>query len=236
MRSISDFKKSEAESCEAFIASLSPQWKVYRETEGWDILLSGPDDVQVGIQGKCTGNLKVLYQALDGHTTGNGPDYRVVLIGQIADSAFNQLCHQLGIGLLQCRWERNYRTGLVEPLCCDIAVSMVYDWHPVKRCKLPDYIPEGVAGAPCPKVLTKWKVAALNISAILERRGFVTPKDFRDLHIDRRRWVTRKWIVAGSDKSQYVANPTPADREDMVARIRRENPVVYASVLSKYTT
>jgi hypothetical protein len=87
----------------------------------------------------------------------------------------------------------------------------VNEWHytnPGKRHELPGYVPDVVAGSSAPVQLTRWKVAALRVCAILEIRGYVTRDDFRLNGIDNRRWINdNRWLVSGGAAGQYVRGP-----------------------------
>ncbi len=54
---------------------------------------------------------------------------------------------------------------------------------------MPAYVPDVVAGSSAPIQLTKWKVAALKVLALLHLRGYVVRSDFKSIGIDSRRWI-----------------------------------------------
>ncbi len=98
-------------------------------------------------------------------------------------------------------------------------------WVPARRIELPAYVPDVPAGAPSPIRLTKWKVAALRIVALLEVRGYVTPQDFRDLAIDARRW---------RDPANGLLQLDAAGRYLRGEKLNfdRQHPRVYAEILA----
>jgi len=84
------------------------------------------------------------------------------------------------------------------------------DHCPLRRCHLPDYVPDVVAGASGPSSLSEWKIKAIKICIILERRGYVTPKDFAHLRIDRKRWLDMGWLKGDEGvRGQYVPGDYP---------------------------
>jgi hypothetical protein len=199
MRRPSEFN-SEAEMCAAFIAWLArfPGWTAFAETEGWDILLVHADGTQIGVQAKLKCNIKVLEQAVDSWWGSNdtGPDFRAILAP--STETRESLCAALGIGTfsgrrdLPVRPDESARYSFDPPL--DRSHYRAWHYHnPEKRHELPRYVPDVPAGVPSPTPLTKWKIAALEIVAILELRGFVTRADFQLAGIDHRRW-TELWL------------------------------------------
>ena len=186
--------KTEADLCAAFLAWLKgyPEWTPYAETEAWDILLAHSDGTQVGIQAKLKFNISVLTQAVQNWSAWSavGPDFRAILVPE--HQGHRDLCDALGLTLIrpQNRWNGKIE---FEP---DFSERTFRTWHyanPVKRHTLPAYVPDVPAGVPSPSSLTKWKIAALQISAIMELRGYVTRHDFRIAGIDYRRW-TQDWL------------------------------------------
>jgi len=191
--------KTEVDLCAAFLEWLKryPEWTAYAETEGWDILLAHRDGTQIGIQAKLSFNMKVLEQAIEcgGGCQTIGPDYRAVLVPE--DTGVQFVCDALGLVLISAG--RRYR-GM--PSGTPVEFIPAFDeqnwtrWHyhnPEKRHQLPRYIPDVQAGAASPCVLTKWKIAALEICAVIELRGHVTRADFKRAGVDHRRWI-ESWL------------------------------------------
>jgi len=228
---------TEAELCAAFISwtaresasGRSPGWTTYAETAGWDILLVAADGTQIGIQAKQRFNMKVLQQAVPGAWEAwrdDGPDYRAILIPTRDNDSAN-LCAALGLMLLwpTSTWqgETTFSPGL----------DMVHHnggwhwWSPRKRCELPDFIPDVVAGASGPMQLTKWKVQALRLVARLEIRGHVTRADFRVLGMDPRRWLgPQGWLLSDPARPGEFTRAPGLDFD-------QQHPTVYAQVLAE---
>jgi hypothetical protein len=110
---------------------------------------------------------------------------------------------------------------------CDHASGGWHYWSPRKRCELPDFVPDVVAGASGPVQLTKWKVQALRLVARLEIRGHVTRQDFRTLGIDPRRWLgPQGWLQADPERPGEFTRGDALDFD-------RQHPTVYAQVLAE---
>jgi len=222
--------KTEAEMCSSFMTEIRkyPGWVCYPETAGWDILLARSDGTQIGVQAKLKFNISVLSQAIESRTSWGsytGPDYRAVLIPD--DHRTNRsLCEALGLEMITAR--RNYN-GIIEfrPRLDD---RDVFDhWHycnPDKRHELPYYIPDVAAGVPAPTQLTMWKIAALEICAVIELRGFVRRQDFSLAGIDHRRW-TQFWLEVVPD------NPGAYRWKKEKQKFAEQHPEVYPQVLEK---
>ncbi len=228
--------KTEADCCAAFIAWASGQGLVaYPETQGWDILLVAGDGTQIGVQAKLKFNIKVLQQSLDDGWSfvwrDEGPDFRAVLVAD--DSGCRSLCAALGLILFE-----PYRIGgegRFQPEFRDHHYNVPQFWNPVRRLKLPAYVPDVPAGTPAPRQLSEWKIAALRILACLEVRGFVTREDFKRYQIDPRLWVTNKWVVhsapgewvRGTEVKFASEHPTiwPKVLEDVRDELAKRPPV-----------
>lgn len=203
-------------------------WTVYAETAGWDILLVGQDGTQVGIEAKLKFNMKVLQQCLPDSWSAwhdRGPDYRAVLVPDW-DSGHANICNALGLGLLGRNgggWGPvDFRPGLLDN---DGRGGWHY-WSPARRCELPEFVPDVIAGDSAPLRLTKWKIAALRIAATLEVRGHVTRQDFREYSIDPRRWTgPGGWLLPGAVPGQFVRAPA--------LDFDKQHPEVYAQVLAE---
>lgn len=192
---------SEAALCAAHIDAVtrSGGWTAYPETAGWDILYVADDGTQVGVQAKMAFNLGVLLQAVERLWDDDGPDFRAVLIPSYR--GMDDLCNAMGVTLIQSR-KAGIKDERIE-FAPKLASSRDSDgrwarWHfrnPVRRCKLPRYVPDVAAGVPSPSTLSDWKIAALEICAVMEIRGFVTREDFRRADVDHRRWA-QVWLTA----------------------------------------
>lgn len=219
---------SEADLCAAFIEWAKPQGFVaYAETAGWDILLVGPGGTQIGVQAKMRYNLAVLTQAVEDRWmswSNSGPDFRSVLI---PTDEHSDLCDALGLTLIRYRGDwRRHDFGPSLPIGSNQRPYDYDNWHyanPISRCRLPEYVPDVVAGASSPVQLTPWKIKALKIVATLEIRGYVTRKDFHLFGIDHRRWINdNDWLRAGAAPGQFVRGPNLTFPD--------QHPKVYAEV------
>lgn len=211
---------SEAEMCAQFIGYAETQgWVAYAETAGWDILLVRKSDgYQCGIQAKLRANLDVVMQAVDREMWRDGPDFRAVLVpaylGQVGQ--LQGLCPYLSTTVISARGPGIVdRHGMIATgygrswafrpdLPPRSYLGIGRDWHelcPAHRHRLPEYVPDVPAGAPAPIRLTDWKVGAIKIAVLLERRRFVTRADFKHIGIDHRRWI------AAGPASYLVADP-----------------------------
>lgn len=206
-----------------------PVWTPYAETAGWDILLVAEDGTQIGVQAKLKFNLKVISQTIPSawdawHDTG--PDYRAILVPE-NDGYVEDICSALGITAFYARTGYHKEKPDFHPLLgVDSWRASWHYWSPRKRCALPEFVPDVIAGASGPVQLTKWKVAALRLIARLELQGFLTSQDFRDLSIDPRRWTGPSgWLVSGPVPGQWLRGPG--------LDIEKQHPVVYAQVLEE---
>lgn len=247
--------ETEAAICQAFIASVPPEWIVYPETQGWDILLvHRVGGWQIGIEAKKALNAKVLVQAIDGkHRAKDGPDFRAVLVAKVvAENAV--IARALGITVIQPRpvervseWAARYeKHGPRLPLFMpDLPITehldrigtwwgtwdraAWFDCFPTLRHRLPDYVPQVAAGVPAPLVLSDWKIKAMRVCVWVERHGTIDRATFRALGIDPSRWMNGHWLKAGSARGQWVAGKAFPG-----AQLRREHSAIYAKVEADY--
>lgn len=220
---------TEAELCAAFSEAVTPLgWTPYNETEGWDILLVHADGTQIGIQAKLKFNMKVLSQAVE---YGNGwqetgPDYRAILL-PARECGGHDLCAALGLTVIEV--DRGFGRTTVQPEFDSLGFRGRYEWHycnPRKRHALPEHVPDVPAGVSGPSQLTRWKIAALQISAILQLRGWVTRHDFRLAGIDHRRW-TQDWLEAMPDRKGAWRW-----KEGKDAGFAAKHPTIYPKILA----
>lgn len=205
-----------------------PVWTPYAETAGWDILLVAEDGTQIGVQAKLKFNMKVLHQTIPetwDEWHDRGPDYRAVLVPEY-DGMVNHICRALGIMPFYSQW-RGYGAPEFSPsLHMHDWNGGWHYWSPRKRCALPEFVPDVVAGASGPVQLTQWKVAALRLIATLELQGFLTRQDFKVYSVDPRRWTGPSgWLVSGPVPGQWLRGPG--------LDIEKQHPVVYAQVLEE---
>lgn len=226
---------TEAEMVAAWVAQLrsrrngASDWTVYAETAGWDLLLVHRDGYQLGLEAKLSLNAKVIDQTLKGcHKwyDGDGPDYRGALVPKdCIQHHLASICRAIGIGIVEVRPpERGVTYGLGLP---DEGLwgGGWPSWLPAERCKLPDYVPDVEAGKKSPVALTHWKVKAIRLMILLERRGFVTRSDMKALQIGPTRWTDRfnGFLAADPARGGYVRCKYTPD-------LRAQHPVNYAEI------
>lgn len=235
----------ESDLCAAFIASLPREWTAYAETAGFDILLVHSDGTQVGIEAKLVLNTKVLIQvvtSLQDWWSGGvvGPDYLAVLIPWGCKTAeLVTIARYLGVAVVEqhdpasseehrhINWYRHaikFAPDLPDPKAhYEDYYAGWRDQMPAERCKLPDYVPDVVAGASAPSTLSEWKIGAIKLCILLEKRGEITSMDFKTLHIHRQRWLECKWIAPANQRGHYVVGSRPLN-------LRAQHPINYAQI------
>lgn len=195
-----------------------PIWTVYPETAGWDLLLVDSSGVQIGIEAKLSLNAKVICQALPDHRWSNeaGPDYRAVLVpSDKVQGNMHPIAAAVGLTILTVRREAGWRDRVdvwVRPQMLpdesgdSWSLNDWFSWLPAKRCSLPDYVPDVQGGKPAPVALTAWKVKAIKLMILLDRRGGVTRADMKHLGISPTRWTDayNGFLTPDRIKGQYV--------------------------------
>jgi len=100
------------------------------------------------------------------------------------------------------------------------------DWHemmPARRCPLPEYVPDVVAGASAPIQLTNWKIRALRLAILLGETGYLTRDDFRAVDVDIRRWIDgSRWLVPDPAGRGFIAGPRLPDFKGQHPRVWEE--------------
>lgn len=226
----------EVDLCTDFIAAVQdmrgdPTWDIYPETRGFDILLSRKaDGLQIGIEAKLRLNVEVVCQALPhrGYWNTTGPDHRAVLVPSYAcQNGIAKICDALGITAIRYTKDQERYRNAFQPYLPAISgdFSESPEWHhwmPTERLKLPDYVPDVVAGSSAPVQLTDWKIKAIKIAIILERRP-VTRADFKAIEIDPSRWLDphHGWLMR--TESGYVAG-------DRMPDFKGQHPVNYEQI------
>lgn len=204
---------SEAEMCTLFISIATGEvsngyrvrptgWKAYPEVWG-DILMVREDGFQIGIEAKLRLNDDVITQAIEGGTsyvTQPGPDCRAVLVPHGTGSALHRLaCQRFGIQVITITAEPEPHQPLVYPELPRpghwFGEGMWPEMLPTQRVALPAFIPDVVAGRPAPLQLTAWKIKAIKVACLLERRGWLCRQDFKHLQIDHRSFLDGGWLT-----------------------------------------
>ncbi len=202
------------------------RWTVYAETCGWDLLLVHADGFQVGIEAKLSLNAKVLEQALSGadnYWRADGPDYRAVLVPEgKCQLHLTKIAGALGIQILTVTpLERGIIRGMGLP--DESWCSRWANWLPAQRCKLPDYVPDVEGGHSAPVMLTEWKIRAIRLMIVLERRGYVTRADMKSLQISPTRWCDSWHGFLARTPAGYVrCNRTPD--------LKAQHPINWAQI------
>lgn len=235
--------EKESDLCALFIQHVGEGWVPYPETAGFDILLVRKSDgLQVGVEAKLRLNSKAVSQITEGYydCCRAGPDLRAILVPLGCTGSMSGVCDLLGITVIEMRSEsRNTKDHQYEEPWFSPALPRLddtghwrRDWHewcPVKRCDLPEYLPDVQAGTPSPLKLSEWKIKAIKVCIILEKRGYVTRQDFKELKLDHRRWLTPgvDWLRRGDRRGVYILGPCALD-------LRAKHPTNYEQILDDY--
>lgn len=233
--------RSEADLCREFISALPDGWVSYAETSGFDILLvRASDGYQIGIEAKLKLNAGVVAQIVGNRwhsPTEPGPDFRAVLVPYGADNAdLVTICDVLGITVIRVnhpdslfRPVYKFSPALPETSRRQTWSSDWYDMAPSQRCALPEYVPDVVAGSKSPQQLTTWKIAAIRLQIIMERRGYVTRDDFKHLKLDHRRWIAPgyRWLQPGAERGTFIPGSYYPD-------LKAQHPVNYIEIAEDF--
>lgn len=248
MKRVAPFK-TEAELCATFIAAATrpsgrpdipsktprePEWVAYPETGGFDILLvRRVDGFQIGIEAKLRLNDTVLRQALEGQRydpLAPGPDCIAVLVpAESGRDVLRLIAPFCGITVISCRTDTQPPFYPYLPRN-DLGSWAGRDWFenlPVNRVRLPEYVPDVVAGASAPLQLTDWKIAAIKLAVIMDRRGYITRSDFKHVDIDHRRWVGQQWIQVDSARGAWVRGSWWPD-------FKSQHPINYQQIAADF--
>ncbi len=213
------------------------QWTIYPETAGWDLLLVHHEHgYQVGIEAKLSLNAKVLAQTLSGthrYYRMEGPDYRGVLVPRSkCQLHMTEIARALGIGVIAFEPAEKYVSWQHSHLPEERSYSDGWpNWLPAERCKLPQYVPDVAAGVAAPVQLTDWKIKAIKLMIVLERRGHVTRRDMKALAISPTRWCDN-WhglLDAAPARGVYVRGKRTPD-------LRAQHPINYAQIEADFET
>lgn len=226
---------TEADLCAEFLSVLPSDWTAYPETAGWDILLARKSDgFQVGIEAKLKLNVLVVSQALEewgGWSAARpGPDCRAVLVPR-GERGFERIAGYIGFTIIwvtpasESRLTFRPSASFHPSLPGRGSDQHWHEWMPAERHRLPDYVPDVVAGVPSPVQLTAWKVKAIKLMIIAETRGFITRQDFKHLGLDHRPFVSAEgWLRPTGEKGRYaVHHPAPA-------KLKEQHPTVYSEI------
>ena len=244
------FSGTEADLCAAFIEQFNalPEWTCYPETADFDVLVVHEDGRQIGVEAKLKLNAKVADQILPNswaiRAGAPGPDYRMVIVGEITESSLGiqRLLEAVGVTVLcpymNCRpkpgarFEYDYFPDfqLWQKLSSRGHESWgdfhLCDWNPEERCKVPIVVPDVPAGVPAPLRFTPWKEAALKVLIQLRQQGFITAKQITKHGISPTVWTQGKtsWLEKGPIQGQWVAT-------DRLPAFDKQHPEAYAKLL-----
>jgi hypothetical protein len=217
---------TEAAMCAEFTRQLKngryrKEWTAYAETAGFDMLLVHGSGMQIGVEAKLSLNVKVLTQALPEpwqESKGIGPDFRAVLVPRDASQVgLGAISARLGLTIISVWPEHQVKDG-GRVISSGFAPSLPsddwhdyrwFDWCPAERCRLPDFIPDVEAGHPAPVKLTSWKIGAIKLAVLLERRGFLTPHDFKHVNVSSSRWTQSNWLQRGPERGVWLKGKLP---------------------------
>lgn len=230
--------KTENELCDVLIAHAKDNgWKVFPETSGFDLLLV--KDIQIGVQAKLKDNIKVLAQALEGrHTYGNTkwtfeePNLRAVLVPN-ASNEFMRVAGELGIFVIigsTLSWDFSKNTGAesywaksISPYTTLNKYNRKYLIIPKSICWVPEVEIIVPAGVKSPKEITPWKIKAVRLCLELEKKGFLTSKDFKDMKVHIALWRSKRWLLDSGFKDgklvKYVKNPSATLPDELYPEI-----------------
>lgn len=219
MKSKLSFDK-ETDLCAEFMKRIPPEWTVYPETGGFDIvLLRKEDGFQIGIEAKLKLNGKVISQAAEHagswYSCKSGPDCRAVLVPYNVSGDLAGVCHLLGIQVIRVLhpdedqyWHKNrFHPELPEQDHYGWGSDEWFEFFPEKRLTLPDYVPDTIAGDKCPITLTHWKIAAIKLDILMRKTGYITRKDFKELKVSISRWIQgglSAWLRPDKIKGQFI--------------------------------
>lgn len=219
---------TEAQMCAQFTAMVTAKgWVVYPETAGFDMLVvSKKTGTQIGIEAKLALNTKVLAQAAESARTYQadwpGPDFRAVLVPREFKASHSELVSlalALGITILRIEPPAKHgpKHGYLDPGMPHETEGRSWEqdhWFPrfpAKRCPLPEVVPDCAAGASAPTQLTPWKIAAIKLVIVLEKRGYLVRKDFKDLSVSPSRWLDGQYGYLNRGAEGWVAGPNLPD-------------------------
>lgn len=206
---------TEEQLCAEFMAwARSEGHRCYPEWGGWDILVVMSNGTQVGVEAKTRANVEVLEQAMSPAECRPGPTYHAVLV-PTAGVAFKAIAGRLNVWVMEWAPKPAWRARYAKAALLPTLVRGTWAWsHPEPQGVPPVEELGRPAGVPSPSSLTPWKLKAIKLLIILERRGYVTSADFKALDLSITTWVGR-WIRWDGSKigrrHRYVAIAEPRD-------------------------
>lgn len=194
---------------------------VYPESCGHDLVLVAPDPVPpycgdlrpgdvIVVEGKLRGSVGVLAQALPPHRCGRtyvgSADWYVVLVPSEPEG-FGSVARAAGV-VVQT-WPHGARRQHLANFMGSLRAPG--DW---KRLALPSVKVAGITpGAPSPRSVTEWKVAAVKLCLLGKERDLSSA----EVGKLRRRFVEAGWLAqAGAGKTATFRLLDAANRPDVI--------------------
>lgn len=220
--------------------SNNPRWTPYHETAGWDLILAHESGLQIGIEAKLSLNAKVLEQALPSRWAaedGAGPDFRAVLVPSDGlQNHLQRIAFHLGIVVITVSASQGWNGKTIhrfDPHLLDPKSPWEErswpNWCPAARCELPDYVPDVTGGHSAPVALTDWKIRAIKLLILLDRRGYVTRRDMKALKISPTRWTDAYYGFLVAGEAGYVRCTRTPD-------LKAQHPTNWAQIEADYET
>lgn len=239
--------EKETDLCAAFIKVLPDDWQAYQEWGGFDILLvRKADGFQIGIEAKLRLNAKVIGQAAERigpwYSRQSGPDCRAVLVPWGAGEDLIHVCNLLGITVIKVfhpddkdewHWEKAYGFRPELPKINGYDACIGHEWFeifPDNRVDIPDHVPDVRAGDKSPIMLTPWKINAIKIAVLLDRTGYVTRTDFKELRLSMSRWCQGgllAWLQPGPERGKWQKGKKLPD-------FKSQHPVNYEQISAEF--
>lgn len=159
-------------------------WTVYPEQGGWDLLLIR-NKIQVGVQAKLRPTIKLLSQALVPEILA-GPHYRAVAVGNTnykEKDDFSRVAQTLRLVFIDMGAHPDYWLyKATQGFTRGQRIPWIHYRHfPSNMLWIPSFVPKLDAGIPAPKTVNPWKVAAVKMEFIANRKGWVSIIDAREV-------------------------------------------------------
>ncbi len=226
---------------ELTLRSKNVGWVVYPEQGGWDLLLVR-NHIQVGIQAKLRPTVKLFAQAIVPESSP-GPHYRAIAVGNLNFKERRDVivvARTSGLVLIDmsCHhdcWlnaaQRNYKYFS--------KISWRYYRHyPSKLVWTPSFVPKLAAGIPAPKNVSPWKIAAIKLELLCDKKGWVTIDDARKIvrqevpshTVGYPRTLLQRYFRCTKDSAPEIRR---GKKWALRSRPSRQYPYVYKELIKK---
>lgn len=187
------------------------KWTAYHETGGFDLVLVDDLGVQIGIEAKLSLNNLVLAQALPCYSGDYpGPDYRAVLVPDNGvQTSLEPIARACGLTVIRQRKGGSFQPSLPDEDGSRWALTHWFPRLPIARLALPEYVPDVIGGKASPVALTHWKIKAIKLMIILDRRGYVTRQDMKFLDLSPSRWTAWDGFLKPTETGYVRSRRTP---------------------------